>query len=906
MSELADRVLAALSIEELAHVLETATEEYTLGSLVAEMEQRARRFEESVRPAEAAQVRFTIARVREQRSVIDRADARRRHLAAGGTARQLVADDAGARMTIEAEIGDLAYRDEVDHALKLVRQAERLPLPDSEFLNAAAARHVLADALRGLGRSREALGVLLYTSAKGIPSQYRNSTPAEHAVARFSNMEGLLQEDVGSYQLGRICYETAAAAAARIGDDRLEFMALTNLAASYWKSGRHQTALRAFRQLLQRAETAGNPSQTGAALNNIALLSDPETGRTCYERVLQTFARYKITGASQSIACFGLGDIAAAEGRFEEAAAACVNGYRLSEDGDAGWRRKATQYLADRLERGDGLTDALLRNPLVFLVMMETLERGDPQFMNSFVLGEARLKAAQGDDEAAAGGLRAVLARPDFRARGAGRGDERRVASDLAEILARSPALADRQEAFDLLWRLRGELLSAPDPADRGATVQSFRRVHEQLVLLLADNVSGLRLPDARPALHLAFDLHEEAKTLPAIGKKAGPATEPATFRQLREHLRGRTELAFVSYLCARERMVVFTYVPAKHELSVHLTPLGAKVIADVESRLRRTFNGDPDRFPPLAPLHPRRPERRTLAFFDELSEPLLSFLGDVSGQDLLCIAPDEPLLSLPLPALRLPDGEHLAVRHAVVNVLSATMLLKSQPLAEPRMAASRVLCAGVAAREDPDPTSMERDARLFNPAAGWDVTEFAGTDVTRDRVLAALPAAQIAHLTCHGHLDSRQHLDSGLLLAHAGARPSRNPSALPVDVRREHLLMPTDIAAASVRLNLVTLRACSAGTQDRKSDEGVTGLAQSLLFSGVSAVVAPLWDVAEESSRHMLAALYRELPATPSEPLWQAIWKVQRRMIQNPDRPWHAHPYHWAAFALFGNWSPL
>jgi CHAT domain-containing protein len=124
----------------------------------------------------------------------------------------------------------------------------------------------------------------------------------------------------------------------------------------------------------------------------------------------------------------------------------------------------------------------------------------------------------------------------------------------------------------------------------------------------------------------------------------------------------------------------------------------------------------------------------------------------------------------------------------------------------------------------------MERDSRLFDPAAGWDVVELSGTDVTRERVLAALPTARIAHLTCHGYLDSRQHLDSGLLLAHAGARPSRHPSTLPVDVRHEHLLTPRDIAAASMRLSLATLRACSAGAQDRDSDEGVSGLAQSLL----------------------------------------------------------------------------
>lgn len=98
-----------------------------------------------------------------------------------------------------------------------------------------------------------------------------------------------------------------------------------------------------------------------------------------------------------------------------------------------------------------------------------------------------------------------------------------------------------------------------------------------------------------------------------------------------------------------------------------------------------------------------------------------------------------------------------------------------------------------------------------------------------------------------------------------------------------------------------MTLRACSAGAQDTETAEGVTGLAQALLTAGVNAVIAPLWDVAEESSRALLADTYHGLP---TEPLWRSLWRAQRAMIEAPRHAWHTHPYHWAALALFGSWS--
>lgn len=872
--------MAAASVAEIVTALGTEREPYTFASLAAELEERRSRLLGAGRPAEARLAALVLEHVRERRPVIERTAARAAWMADDPDLRRNLTEDDDPRHALETSIAELARRDQVDEALALVRRAGPLPLRPEHYADAAAARHLLADALRGAGRSAEALEILLYTSAEGPPpGPLRDSPQGLYAVARFSNMEGLLHEDVGSYELGRACYEASARAAQEAGHAGMAFEARTNLAASYAKSGRPRSAVREFRRLLQRATDAGDTGQVVASLNNVAIMSDAETARACYTRVLEIFDEHGATGISQAIAMFGLGDLAAEEGRFQHAANAYLNAYALGEKGDERHRQFVRRSLADRYERGDEVTELLGHHPAGFAGILN----GGAQGVISFALGEARLKRARGDRAGAASDLRGVLGSA-IAERGQGRRDALRVALDLAELLAEDPA--GRQEAFDLLSGARRELLGS---GDRAAVVRAYRKVWERLIALLAEHGDALRLPGGASPVELAFDLHEEAKS-----------DEPAGFAELRARLAREDGAAFVSFLCGADATAVFVFVPATGRLSLHMIPIGRARIAEAATRLERAFNGAPDAFPPLAPLHPRRPWRRDLAFLDGLGALLDPWLGEAAGRDLLLVAADGPLLRLPLAALPAPDGRPLALSHALVHVLSATAVVRSAPAAAPEPDGP-VLCAGVAAREDPAPELLERDAELF-AAPGRPVRELTGTEATREAVLAALREARTAHLTCHGYFDSRRHLDSGLLLAHAGRRPTRHPSAQPVNVRHDHLLTPRDLAAAHVRLDLLTLRACSAGAQDTETAEGVTGLAQALLAAGVRAVIAPLWDVAEESSRILLAATYRGLPA---EPLWRSLWTAQRAMIETPERPWHAHPYHWAALALFGSWSP-
>ncbi|PJM91452.1 CHAT domain-containing protein [Streptomyces sp. CB01373] len=504
--------------------------------------------------------------------------------------------------------------------------------------------------------------------------------------------------------------------------------------------------------------------------------------------------------------------------------------------------------------------------------------------------------------------------------------------------------------------------------ADHHAVVTDYRHVHGRLADLLLDHGQDLRLPDSRTPTELAFDLHEDIRAgallqhmarapmtppdgVPEDLRRAeeellaaltDPASDPGhqrtaaarlagvhdlmaahapdyvrlrrgrpfRFADLRRWLRSRPgagHIAYVSFHCGARETTVFTYVPGADRLTATRVPVGRSQLTGLGQRLRRTFDGSPHDFPPLAPLHPRRPGRRDISFLAELTPLLVAFLPLTAGRDLLYVCSDGPLHGLPLSAVPTPEGPPLGARHAVAHVSGASALLyaaaRDQARRDRPAGPPEVFCASVAAREDPVPGRLEGDAGLLK-AAGWPATALTGEDATRQAVLDRLGTATVAHITCHGYFDTREPLDSGLLLAQHGRRPSKMPGGQSLIARLDYMLTARDLARNVLPTRLLTLRACASGLRDEHSAGDVEGLVQALLYAGAGTVVAALWNVDEHSSRRFLVDFYSQLRSDPGQPLWRAFWQAQKNMLETPGTPWEAHPYHWAALALFSDGS--
>ncbi|MER6134484.1 CHAT domain-containing tetratricopeptide repeat protein [Streptomyces sp. NPDC001815] len=861
------------------------------------------------------------------------------------------------RMVQEQRMAELTETGDLDQAVLVARQATGTP-PSSqtEAHYIALFRMKLAGKLREVGRSAEALDVLAeFTPIDGGNNPYPEGKELPSADRYI--LFGLLHEDLGDYRVGRLCYEAALHYSEIREDTARIFRSWTSLAFSYSKSGRYREAIRESRRLVEFLEKKSS-LHVVAALNNLGSElhgnGKLDEARFCYFRALSISRATGLDGGSVCTAWFGIGNVARKDGAADAALAAYTEGFESAVVG--GHVRTGVQRVALALRSPLPGDDQLFETALgQYAALTEEGEDWTLSVTARIAIARRTLHQPGGVQEGT-DKLRALCA----DAVGKGHFWRMITAYELADALISEhgeetqPGAA--QEAFDVVWGLRNNMAASPETADR-----EEREVHSRLITLLLDHGRELRLPDSRTPMELAFDLHEEACAHPflrhltkspvpppdgireplvreeaallsvltnpsssPLDQRAATARladlhedmsaaapeyvrlrqgRPARFADVRRYLRSQHDadnMAFVSFFCDRKSTVIFTYVPATDRLTTERIPLSRGDLATVARYVRDTFDGTPDDFPPRAPLHPRRPWRRDLSRLGELTPLVSGFLRHTAGRDLLLVSGDRSLSELPLSAVPTSDGSPLVSQHAILHVASASAMLHAPSSRHhgQSLIGAEVLCAGVAAHEDPVPERLERDAEML-AAAGWQVNTLTGVQATRQAVLEALGVAGIAHITCHGYFDQRNPLDSGLLLAQGGRRPSKLPQ--PAIDRLAHLLTARDFTRAALATQLLTLRACATGQRDDNAAGDLEGLVEALLYAGVRNVVASLWNVDETSSRRLLIDFYADLRANPGQPLWQAFWNSQKRMLTNPEEPWEAHPYHWAALALFG-----
>lgn len=924
-------LMQADSLRRAEYVLFTHAPGIDLAVLVRELQAGRRAFERDGQAKAAALVDFYVSLVEEIRPALREADRRRG------------AEPADSWEPIERDASRLMEQGRLDAALELVRTAGAALPPDSYAIGRMLGMEWrVAEAMGAAGRHRDALRIL-----DGLTREVGTSDDVIQPGLRLRlhQMRGGLYRAEGEYERACCEYRAALDAVSSIGETGDELEIRSELADAHASAGRSRQAVRERRRILTRAEAVGaGPQPRAQALNRLGeayrQAGDAAAARRCFRRTLELAGDAgvddpRVLRAAE--AWVGLGDLLVDEDDHAGAAEAYFQGLLKSMTVNREATAHGMRMVAWRMERLRAPeADLLLRTAEAF---RDSFPEDDRYWGHHlpFRLAEAEALASSGDAGGAAAALRAL------RQEAFGRGADlamllqlevrlaRALRTDGAGAGSRSGTGADRQAAFDLLWARRCELRRTVAGRrgeaweDLAALVTRHQECYGLLIGMLLDhNKAGLAVPEGDGAVELAFDLHEEYRAwVEGASAPTGVPETPATLRELRACLAADPDArhcAFVSYFCCGEGSdegvcVIFVVHADTGKLTAFQSSVGEREIQRVAGRLRRAFDGDADAFPPLPPLPARRPWRRKLDFFEDVAPGLLAFLPAVTGRELLCVAADPALQALPLAALPLPSADEdarggrprLAHRHAVVQVSSATALLRTVAR-PPAPADGGVLVAGVAAGEDPDPERLEHDIDFIAPEhAGRDVvTEVGSLSATPDAVLAGLRAARVAHLTGHGWFDRTEPLDSGLLLAHDGQRPSKYPPEVEIRTRLRHLLTARHVLDAGLRLDLLTLRACSTARRDLHSTGDLQGLAHLLQASGVRSVVGTLWDVDDASSRRLFADFYRRLSATPETP-WRALWEAQRAMLQGDgaqyDAPWQGHPYHWAALALFGDW---
>ena len=283
---------------------------------------------------------------------------------------------------------------------------------------------------------------------------------------------------------------------------------------------------------------------------------------------------------------------------------------------------------------------------------------------------------------------------------------------------------------------------------------------------------------------------------------------------------------------------------------------------------------------------------------------------------DRWLISPDGPLHGLPFAAL-LAGDHYLAERNPVHVVASAAVYkeIKAIRPEKPTAPALEILAVGdpiYPARLDTqtenatDPqvqTALRRGYRLESlPATRNEVEAISklfpqartllGRDATEETIKSLAPRARRLHFACHGLLDERFPLNSGL----AFSIPEH-----PEEGRDNGLLQAWEIFE-SVRLDadLVTLSACDSGLGKEMGGEGMVGLVRAFQFAGARSVLASLWSVSDDSTALLMKRFYTYLRQGKTKD--DALRAAQLDLIRSENRDL-SHPYHWAGFALYGDW---
>jgi CHAT domain-containing protein len=190
----------------------------------------------------------------------------------------------------------------------------------------------------------------------------------------------------------------------------------------------------------------------------------------------------------------------------------------------------------------------------------------------------------------------------------------------------------------------------------------------------------------------------------------------------------------------------------------------------------------------------------------------------------------------------------------------------------------------------DPLPSSRQEAAEAAGLFPGGQA--FVGGQATEEQVKKVAPQARILHFACHGLLDEKMPLNSGLALS----IPEH-----PAEGQDNGILQAWEIFE-NLRLDadLVTLSACDTALGKDMGGEGVLGLTRAFQFAGAHSVLSSLWSVADESTAMLMQTFYFHLRQGESKD--EALRAAQLELIRSQGRGL-SHPYYWAAFQLYGAW---
>ncbi|HEY2499142.1 MAG TPA: CHAT domain-containing protein [Candidatus Angelobacter sp.] len=250
----------------------------------------------------------------------------------------------------------------------------------------------------------------------------------------------------------------------------------------------------------------------------------------------------------------------------------------------------------------------------------------------------------------------------------------------------------------------------------------------------------------------------------------------------------------------------------------------------------------------------------------------LQALLIDASNSPTIIVELDRRISSLPVEALRSPDGRYFGEKYPLVYSTGSAVdlsLNKPQPVTH---ADSALLLDATHSGEPGYLPGMEEERRtILQTFRHVQVIDSAGAhwEVVRH----SLGRSRIFHYMGHGRPNGT---GTGLLF------------------NETHAIRAQDFTPELFKNSqLVVLAACSSG----KGKDGVLdtdNLVHALLGAGVPRVIATQWNVDSGTTSQVMQSFYHNI--AKGEPVTRALFDARNEMVKRAP-----HPYYWASFTVAG-----
>jgi CHAT domain-containing protein len=250
----------------------------------------------------------------------------------------------------------------------------------------------------------------------------------------------------------------------------------------------------------------------------------------------------------------------------------------------------------------------------------------------------------------------------------------------------------------------------------------------------------------------------------------------------------------------------------------------------------------------------------------------LQSILVDVSNSSTITVELDRRISSLPLEALRSPDGLYFGEKYPVVYSSGSAIDLSLNK---------------------PQPVTHNDSALLIDATHSAESGFLPGMEDERQAILQAFRHVQVIDSAgAHWEIVRRSLGRSKVFLYMGHGRPDGTGTGLLFN--ETHAIRAQDFTPELFKNSqLVVLAACSSG----KGKEGVLdtdNLVHALLAAGVPRVIASQWNVDSGTTSQLMQSFYRNV--VKGEPVTRAMFHARNEIVKRSP-----HPYYWASFTVAG-----